>query len=467
MKKSNCLILSLFLSLPMVFLAQSPPLVLPFNAFIKEVQTSHPLSKKAGNLTEIGKLQEKSARGLFDPQVNGGIEQKVFGGKEYFTTAVAEMKQPLYSGQSLKAGIEYGQGGNVNSEEVTPESGLPYLGVEFSLLQGLVIDKKRYEVKKSLIYKDLMQIEGTSLRNDLLLNASCQYANWLKDFTVAEVNQRFIETARQRFQALIALSRIGERPAVDTVESAILLQSREIDYGYARVNLSKSLFRLYNFRWNNDSAALPQELSPAISISDMEEKCLAAFLARSRPDIQQNPALQIYGAKSKLLQLEKKFKAEMIKPKLDLRYNLLGNSTSSTLYYANNYKFGAGFSMPLFLRNPVNDYRITGMHLKNNQLELQLKNQELQTKSSALIAVLNTIAIQVATAKRTLAYSKILLEAEKLKFENNESSLFLLNTRETKVLESEIKLIDLQEKFIEQYFYLVHLSGDLNYSIPN
>jgi hypothetical protein len=57
------------------------------------------------------------------------------------------------------------------------------------------------------------------------------------------------------------------------------------------------------------------------------------------------------------------------------------------------------------------------------------------------------------------------MEAEKIKFENNESSLFLLNTRESKVLESEIKLIETQYKFLSAYFYLVYLKGDLAYQL--
>jgi len=121
--------------------------------------------------------------------------------------------------------------------------------------------------------------------------------------------------------------------------------------------------------------------------------------------------------------------------------------------------------MPLFFRNPVNDFKIARIQLRNNELEQKNKGVELENKSKAISSMLKVMGEQVLTAKKNLSYTKLLLEAEKLKFENNESSLFLLNTRETKVLESEIKLIDLQEKFLLYYFYLVHLSGDLQYSI--
>ena len=465
MKRNKLLLFSASLFLSALIQAQGPTGILSYNAFIENVKANHPLIQKAGNVSNVGILQQKSARGLFDPQINAVLDQKTFSGKSYYTTAIAEIKQPLFTGQSLKAGIEYGQGSFINNEEVTPSTGLPYVGLEFSVLQGLVIDKRRYEVKKSGHYKELLQAESKIQMNDVLLTASEQYVQWLKDFTTAEVNQRFIETARQRFQALVTLSKIGERPAIDTVESAILLQAREIDYGYARMHLTQSLYQLYNFRWDSDSVLPRYALTPSTSLSELEERCLAAFLKRSEPNVLLNPGMLAYDSKNKLLLLEKRYKAELIKPRLDIKYNLLGNGSSTNPYYSNNYKWGAGFSMPLFFRNPVNDFKIARIQLRNNELEQKNKGVELENKSKAISSMLKVMGEQVLTAKKNLAYTRLLLEAEKLKFENNESSLFLLNTRETKVLESEIKLIELQEKFLLYYFYLVHLSGDLQYSI--
>jgi len=56
------------------------------------------------------------------------------------------------------------------------------------------------------------------------------------------------------------------------------------------------------------------------------------------------------------------------------------------------------------------------------------------------------------------------LDAEQLKFDNGESNLFMLNQRENKVLESEIKLAEFKLKYIVAVLNLIYLNGSLNYS---
>jgi outer membrane protein TolC len=103
--------------------------------------------------------------------------------------------------------------------------------------------------------------------------------------------------------------------------------------------------------------------------------------------------------------------------------------------------------------------------LKNNEYELLNKGNEISLKLKTLKQVISMTARQVMAAEKNVAFSKQLLQAEKLKFENGESSLFLLNTRETKWLESELKLAEYRAKFIKLYFELIFTKGDVNYQL--
>ena len=49
---------------------------------------------------------------------------------------------------------------------------------------------------------------------------------------------------------------------------------------------------------------------------------------------------------------------------------------------------------------------------------------------------------------------KRLLKAEEIKFSNGESSLFLINSRENKLLETQEKFLELKAKTIKTYFKL-------------
>ncbi len=84
-------------------------------------------------------------------------------------------------------------------------------------------------------------------------------------------------------------------------------------------------------------------------------------------------------------------------------------------------------------------------------------------KINALKKTIDILAEQLQNAERSTKYNKILVEAEKLKFSNGESTLFMLNTRENKWLESEIKFAEYKLKFIKTVLNLIYLNGDLNY----
>lgn len=103
------------------------------------------------------------------------------------------------------------------------------------------------------------------------------------------------------------------------------------------------------------------------------------------------------------------------------------------------------------------------LNSQNNSFELANKSIELDFKLNALKQNIGLLAEQLQNAERSVKYSKQLVEAEKLKFTNGESSLFILNARESKWLESELKLSEYKLKFIKTVLNIIYLKGNLNY----
>jgi outer membrane protein TolC len=180
-----------------------------------------------------------------------------------------------------------------------------------------------------------------------------------------------------------------------------------------------------------------------------------------------NPVIQKYASFNKILEVEARFKKEMIKPVLNVKYNVLssGNDFYNPAFSNNNYKWGVNLSFPLLLRNPVNEFKMARVQLQNNSLELSNKSNELRLKLNALQQALSILSEQLLTAEKSARYSEQLLEAEKLKFENGESSLFMLNTRENKLLETELKLAEYKLKFLKTYINIKYLNGNLDYTL--
>lgn len=456
------------LILVMIFLATKSQnnLQLSYDAFLVNVLQNNPLSKRAENEKKYGDIQYKAARGNYDPILSGNYEQKQFNGTNYFTTLNSEVKQPIFTSQYFKFGYDYGNGSYINPEYNTTPNGLPYLGVEVGVLQGLLIDKRRAEVLKSKEYLNYYDAEKKVQLNALLFEASQRYFDWLFSLKQMALNNYFMQVANQRLVGIEALANIGEKAAVDTVEAAIYYQTRLLDFQSAQIDNQKTINEIASFNWQNNSPSIVTENYIAMDSLDLYfNKAKVLLMETLYQSVPSNPILSKYSSFQKVLEIDNRLKKEMIKPSLNVKYNFLSNNATSInpSFSNNNYKFGVNLSFPLFLRNPTNEYKLAKINSQNNNLELLNKTNELSFKINALKKTIDILAEQLKNAERTAKYSKLLVEAEKLKFSNGESTLFMLNTRENKWLESEIKFAEYKLKFIKVVLNLIYLNGNLNY----
>lgn len=466
MRKSNFI---LFLTLLLLLSVQGTgqTVTLSYQDFLRHVEESHPSSIRSENLQRFGEAQLRSAQGNFDPQVSGSYDQKFFKGIDYYTYSEAEVKQQLFTSQYLKAGWEYGSGNFLDPERTTATYGLPFLGLEVGLLQGMMIDKNRAEVMKARAYVDYYSAERNSVLNKLFFEASGNYFEWVFHNRKLSLTRFFLELADQRLKGIEALANIGERAAMDTVEAAIFLQTRQLDYQNAQIDIQKSVNELSSFNWIGDQPSpVLAEYQPSDSLDSYYNK-VKQNLAGMLLDSMDNPMVNKLSSFQKVLDVEVRLSKEYIKPKLNVNYNLL--STDATLFSntltTNNYKWGVNFSVPLYLRKSRNDFKLAKLNSRNNNLELNTLKNELYYKVQAIVASIRLLDEQIINADRSARYSKNLVEAERLKFINGESSLFLLNARESKWLETELKLAEYKLKYIQSYLYLVYLKGSRKYAI--
>ncbi len=468
-KRNNMIRINIFILIVCFTQTFAQNIILPsYNDFISGILQNNPLSKRANNEKKYAELQLKAARGNYDPLLSGNYDQKQFSGKNYFTTLNSEIKQPIFTSQYLKFGYDYGVGQSLSPELNTPSQGLPYMGLEVGVLQGLIIDKRRAEVLKSREYINYYTAEQQIQLNNLLLESSLRYFEWLFSAKQIALNNYFMDAAKKRLEGIEALANIGERATVDTVEAAIFYQTRLLDLQNAQMDNLKSTNDLSTFIWQNNSASSLSSNYQALDSLETYYNKAKSMLAENLNVLNiQNPILSKYGALQNVLDVDVRLKKEMIKPILNVKYNFLSTSSSAInpVFSNNNYKWGLNMSLPLLLRNPRNEYKMAQIVSQNNSLELLNKTNELSFKVNALQQTISILAQQLLNAERSVNYGKVLLRAEKLKFDNGESSLFMLNTRENKLLESELKLAEYKLKFIKAVINIIFINGNLNYKL--
>lgn len=437
-----------------------------YNSYIDNVLKNNPISRKAENLKIYGELNYNSAKGNYDPKVNANYGNKFFNGTNYYTSLTSEIKQQLFTNQYLKFGYDYGIGNNINPEKYTPNVGLPYLGLEVGVLQGLKIDYNRANVLKSKEYINYYSAEKNVLINNLLFDASLEYFDWLFSARKIALNNYFMDMAYQRLKGIEALSEIGEKPAIDTIEAAIFYQTRLLDFQTSKIDLQKANNDLASYNWQE--SGIPSSVFVYITTDSLDtyfEKAKNNYLRVLFNDSLNNPILSKYESLQNILEIDNKLRKELIKPKLNINYNFLSSNTTQVnpTLSSNSYKWGANISFPLLFRSSLNDYKMSKINSTNNELELNNKSNEFNFKILSLKQTINILADQLQNASRMANYSKQLVEAEKLKFSNGESSLFVLNARENKLLETELKLAEYKLKFIKTVITIIYLKGNLNY----
>ena len=169
--------------------------------------------------------------------------------------------------------------------------------------------------------------------------------------------------------------------------------------------------------------------------------------------------------KIKQLEIETRFAKNKLLPKLNVDYNFLsrgndfGNLVNSSNFLQTNYKLGGNFSFPLFLREERGKLKATNYKLAETKYDFSMAARFVNTDLQRSYNESVLFAQQIVLQKNIVDYSKRLRDAEETNFDNGESSLFLINSREMTLISNEIKFVELQSKFIKSSAEIYYNSG--------
>jgi outer membrane protein TolC len=446
--------------------AQDSAKVFDFKSYLNLVKQHHPLAKQAQLQLEKGEANVLKARGGFDPKISTDLEQKYYKGSQYYSLFNSGLKIPTWYGLEFGAGFEQNQGLNLNPENIVPQAGLAYAGVSLTLGKGLFIDERRFALKQAKIFNAAAQSEQMNMLNDLLNHAGKAYWDWYLAYQQSLVFKEAFVFAQQRFEAVKQAALLGDRPFVDTLEAGIQLQERRMSLGQANLDYKNKTLYLSVYLWYENETPLELEESTVPMATLTFTSNAIGFLNRENQldsFILSHPEMQLYRYKLDGLGVEKRMKQEQLKPLLNIKYNplLSGSSQTNFNFSMNNYSWGMGLSMPIFLRKERGDLRLMEVKIQETELATKQKNLELNNKAQASINDYFLSAEQLNLYTETVKQYAQLLEAEKQIFNSGESSLFMINAREISYLTAKIKWLELQVKNQKAILSAYHSLGIL------
>lgn len=456
--------------IPAVVRAQTDSMFFSFETYQELVRFNHPLIQQAGLNIFKGESQLMKARGGFDPRIQASFDNKEYEGKDYYSLSQATIKIPTPFAVEFKGGFELNDGVYLNQQDQTPDDGLYTAGVSLPLLQGLVMDERRTALRQAQAFREFNFSEQLVMKNELLLRAYNNYWEWWAAQQKVRIADDLVTISKTRLEAVKERAFAGQAPLIDTLEAHIQWQLRSQNAVETRVHETKARLLLSAFVWsesNEQSESVSMLLPPTSRSSDpIEANGLydfveVNFLAILDTISNSNPYLKQFDAKLEGLSADEKWKREKLKPRLNANYNLLSGSTGSVEdgFGTTNYKWGFDFYFPLLLRESRGDLQLTRIKIAETKLEQSFKTQELKNKTLTVFQNIPLIENQMRIARENAKNYEKLLDAERTKFFNGESTLFLVNQREIQLADAQNKIIDLALKLQQSKNEVLFLTG--------
>ncbi|MGK0325246.1 MAG: outer membrane protein TolC [Polaribacter sp.] len=425
--------------------------VMTLSEYLGYVKTYHPIVKQANLVIDNSEAKLLKARGAFDPKIEIDFDKKQFKDNEYFNKLNGAFKIPTWYGLEFKANFENNNGLFLNPEANVPLDGFYAAGVSASLLKGLLINKRIASLKQARFFLNQAKEDQQILVNEILYKASISYFSWLKTYNEKSVFNDFLENAMIRFKGTKRAFLEGDKPSIDTLEAGINLNSRQLNLEKARIKLVKSSLELSNFLWLNENTPveLQENIVPDINtLNNVDTAFNIALFNNADFDIDNHPKIRSLEFKIKSLNIERKLKMNNLLPQLDVQYNFLTQTPREVnSLVVDNYKAGINFKVPLFLRKERGDLKLAKIKLQNAELENEATKVVIKNKVNAVQQELESFVIQSTYITNIVKDYGTLLKAEERKFFLGESSLFLVNSRESKLIETKLKAIEIENAY--------------------
>jgi outer membrane protein TolC len=435
--------------LPLRTLALSDTVkVLTKDAFLGIVRSYNPLARAANLQVARAEAGIQQARGAFDPSLEGSLQRKTLDGKVYYSYLNPQISIPTWYGLELIGGIEDVWGERVNPE--TTIGRLSYAGAKLNI-SGIWMDNRRATLQQAKALREQSLAERRLALNNLLYDALGAYFNWQREAAMLDILNEALRNAEERLRFVRIEFEQGARPAIDTVEALTQLQAIQLQQSAASLANANAALELSSFLWLENGQPLPPEIQlyPA-RIAKAEELPPLEYLLRYAGD--NHPKLLALRSKMDALDIERRLKATYLLPKMSVKATALSKDYNKTAengmspYLESNNKIAAELRLPLFMLEARGAYRAAGLKQRETGLELDAAMQSIQIKiRTAYNEALNLRAqLQIAEAAQQ-NYAR-LYNGERLKTATGESTMFLLNSRQNKVVEAAQKATELRAK---------------------
>lgn len=423
--------------------AEIQPQMLTLEALLASVNKNFPPLRAALLERPLAEADLLNQEGRFDLSLKSRLDTQNFGyyQNERFEIAIEQPTQmwgaTVYSGYSLSEG----RYPDYDGKSVTNNGGQYKAGVRVPLARDRAIDSRRADLGKARIGLRLADLSIDQQRLTILQTATRRYWDWVAAGRRLLIANTLLEVAIGRDAILTEAVRIGALPQFEQLDNQRIVLQRRNNVVEARRTLENTAIEMSLYLRDDTGSPViaepaklipgfpdPAEITDTQMIDDM-----AAALGR-RPDVLR------YVFQRNQVEIDRKLAQNQRMPNVDLFTEYYRESGNGIVRRGpNDLRVGLVFDMPLQRRQATS--RLQNAEARLGQLEQRERFQrdqvsaEVRDAASAVKAAFERS--QVVTEE--LSVTRRVEDAERLRFELGDSTLFVLNQREQATAEAAIK----------------------------
>lgn len=424
--------------------------VLSLDEFLRQVLRTSPSARANRLEQERAAAQLLKARGGFEPTLVSGYAYKTQKDKDKLNVLRSGVKWPLNlpASPTLKFDYRRGLGSSIDPSVATSGVGETRFGISVSPLQGLLTDKSRTALNKARLAPDRAEALQAQQRNRLLLKATKAFWDWVKARRELEISRDLLRLARQRQALITREAEAGEVPAVDSIEAARITASRQGAVDKAVRAARETRIDLATFLWTDDGSpasfryAPPSpQMPPSV---DTSRQSAAVETALSR-----RPKLRMMDVKQRQTQIERRLARARLRP--DLKLEAQAVSYTESPLNVTDVKVGVKIDQPLFFRGRRSGAQKTQIKLQDLNLKRDVAERKVRADVESALAALSQARRRTRSARRNRRLTRELRQAEQRRFEEGESTLFVLNKREQSLAKARKQLVSAETSALKAY----------------
>ena len=412
---------------------------------LSSVDKFYPAIQSAEADLEAQRGKFGAARGAFDPKISANWGEHRDGYPNNDMIGAKASSQIPFTGVTADFGWDRTRGSFpvYEGDQQTGSDGRWKAGVTVPLLRDFLTDGARAGLKAEGLKTEEKEQSAKLVRLETYAKAAVAYWEWLARIEARKIVEDLLKLADQRDVFIGKRVHRGDAPAIDSVDSQRVILQRRAQLTKARQEQLNAELDLSLYLRTSDEVTVRPSPARALPWLDPKRAERRVGLKDIEAVIARYPGVRKLQFEVRQAEIQSRLANQNILPRLDLRLEAARYQGQLPSFRSDDSELFAGvqFSIPLFNFSARGKRQAAESELLSRRLELSLKEQQLRVELQQLDSETTAAREVFLTNYAEIDASDRIAAAERKKFERGDSTLFLVNARETDAALARVKAI--------------------------